>query len=296
MVRIPDLTDTQLAQQIAKYTGLAESAAALDERTNAKAVLYRLEVECESRSNAVAATIERAQSAPINVSFEAGVMALKGGRHEEAEIAFLAAARDDPRLGDAWSAIGMCKLYQLANGRTMDEALHAFSHAKRIEPQRSHEVDRLCIEHSSIVVNRYYEILQESINEGQQATGRTILGGALAMVSTVTGLASQNTFVQLMAVGGVGSGAAVAVSSLSNIHDIKVLQRTIVGLVFSIRDGVDQFVDHGLPEYRQFSQLAARLSSPSMRNGLTDAARSALPPAEASDEGWRSPTFCSSCA
>ena len=293
MVRIPDLTDAQLARQIAKYSELAAAAATPEDRATAKDILGRLDLERKSRQKELAVPPASPQSAPlaaVNVSFEAGVMALKGGRHDEAEHAFLAAAKDDPRLSDAWSALGICKLYQLANGRTVDEALHAFSHAKRVEPNRIHDVDRLCMEHATVVVTRYYEILLASVDQGHQAKARTLLGGALALVSTVGGVSSSNTFVQLAALGGVGGGAAVAVNSLSDIQDIKLLQHTVVGLVVSIRNGIDGFVDHSLPEYKQFAELAAQLSTPALSQGLSPAARNALPPGAAVTDGSQSPS------
>ena len=76
---------------------------------------------------------------------------------------------------------------------------------------------------------------------------------------------SKNTFVQLASLGAGGTGVGIALNGFSTISDIKVLQTTILGLIFSIQNSVDDFVDKGLPEYGNFKKLLEQMETPNKR-------------------------------
>lgn len=257
MARISDLSDDQLAEQIVRHKRLLAEASSPGEVAKLDDILARLRSERARRKSALAPVVPT-RPAP-NVDFDAGIMALKSSRYGEAEQAFLAAARLNPQLGDAWSAMGICKLYQLAEGRTTEEALYAFRRAKEVEPARATDVDRLVIEHASIVISTYYDVLSASIKAARGAADRAALGMIITAASAVVGMTSSRTFTQLVAFGGSVSGVGVSVQGLAEIRDLKQLQMTVVSLVLAIRDAVVEFVDHDTPHFTEFQSLIAQL-------------------------------------
>ena len=268
MARIPDLTDEQLVQQQQRYLKLAANDATAEEKIRNNSVLKQLRAEISKRSNQLAlhgGSSSVSTSGEVDVYFDEGIMALKSGRHDEAEKAFLVFAKRNPKSTDAWSGLAICKLYQLANGRTMEEVMFAFARAKQVQPNRTSDVDRLVIEHASQVVHAYYTVLSQSVAAAKSAQNKAALGGLMAIASVVTGMNSDNTFVQLASLGAGGAGVGIALNGFSTISDIKVLQTTVLGLIFSIQNSVDDFVDKGLPEYGNFKKLLEQMETPNKR-------------------------------
>lgn len=268
MARIPNLTDEQLVQQQQRYLKLAATADTPEEKIRNDYVLEQLRAEISKRSNQLAlhgSSSSVSTSGEVDVYFDEGIMALKSGRHEEAEKAFLVFAKRNPKSTDAWSGLAICKLYQLANGRTMEEVMFAFARAKQVQPIRASDVDRLVLAHASQVVHAYYTVLSQSVAAAKSAQNKAALGGIIAIASVVTGMKSKNTFVQLASLGAGGTGVGIALNGFSTISDIKVLQTTVLGLIFSIRNSVDDFVNKALPEYGHFKKLLEQMETPNKR-------------------------------
>ena len=266
MTRVVDLTNEQLEYQLQRYLKRAINPGGSEDAQRIALIVKKLRAEILRRSNqsALIGNSSRASlSGEVNVYFDEGLMALKSGRYEEAERAFLTLAKRDPKSADAWSGLAICKLYQLANGRTMEEVMFAFGRAKQVQPQRASDVDRLVLEHASQVVHAYYGLLSQSVASARSAQNKAALGGVLAVVSVIAGTrSSANAFVQLASLGVGGAGVGIALNSLSTISDIKVLQSTVVNHILAIKTSVDEFVDRELPEYSHFNDLLTQIQTP----------------------------------
>ena len=75
-----------------------------------------------------------------NVQMDLATMALKGKRYNEAESIYMQIATQN-NSSEAWVGMGICKLYQLADGRTMDEVIFCLNKAKHLNPEISMEIE-----------------------------------------------------------------------------------------------------------------------------------------------------------
>jgi hypothetical protein len=281
MANIRDLTNDELSAHIARFERKLIAAKSQAERLEFRETLQRLKAERSRRLEPQASSVimkaprERPRALP-DAHVDEGVMALKGGRHREAESIFMAAAKQNPSSSAAWCGLGICKLYQLAEDRTMEEALFAFSRAKQVEPARSREIDRLAIEHSARVVESLLQVFSESVKQQKSAKNQAAAGALLAVASTVIGVASERSnFVQFAALGSGATGVGVAVSRLHTIADMEVLQSQIITILLSIRGGLPGLVDVKLPEYAEFERRLSVLDGDSGKKALSGELRDA---------------------
>jgi Flp pilus assembly protein TadD len=79
---------------------------------------------------------------PAEISLALGSAYLRGGRHTEAEQAYLDATKANPKMGAAWNNLAVV---YLQTGR-LDEAGKALSRAKKagfaVNPRLAHDVEQ----------------------------------------------------------------------------------------------------------------------------------------------------------
>ena len=92
-----------------------------------------------------------------NVQMDLATMALKGKRYNEAESIYMQIATQN-NSSEAWVGMGICKLYQLADGRTMDEVIFCLNKAKQLNPEISMEIENQLIINCQVLLNAYMNV------------------------------------------------------------------------------------------------------------------------------------------
>ena len=116
-----------------------------------------------------------------NLELYLAASALKNKRHS---AAFEQYRKVNARNESAEALLGMCfcKLYQLAQGITIDEVIEYYKKAKLIEPTNQAAIEEAFIRRCQIVkvayVNFYNEALQQQIKENKKVTATLLLTGS----------------------------------------------------------------------------------------------------------------------
>ena len=85
-----------------------------------------------------------------NLQLDLATLALKGKRYQEAESVYMQIATQN-NAPEAWVGLGVCKLYQLSEGRTMDEIIFCFNKAFQILPEEKRDIEIQLLSNATIV-------------------------------------------------------------------------------------------------------------------------------------------------
>lgn len=61
--------------------------------------------------------------------YDKAIMALKAQRYDEAQASYEQALQVEYSV-EAWTGLGVCKMFQIAEGQTMEEVLYCFEKAR----------------------------------------------------------------------------------------------------------------------------------------------------------------------
>ena len=176
----------------------------------------------------------------MNNQLDFATLALKGKRYAEAESIYMQMVNTENSV-EAWCGVGICKLYQLTENRTMDEVVFCFEKAKQSNPSLSKEIEEQLVMHAGIVLNTYSQIIVATAQQAAKEKGKAQLGAALAAVSFVGGMNSSKAFSTIAALGGTGAGVGVAVDSLNKMGDLQAMSQLIMSKCDEIYRSVKGF-------------------------------------------------------
>ena len=159
-----------------------------------------------------------------------------------------------------WCGVGICKLYQLANGRTIEEALFCFEKAKEIDNKLKDDIDCQFIMHSSNVIITFTEYLINAIIEAKAQKAKATLGAIMTGISIVAGSSSNaNMFTQIGSLVAGGAGVGIAKDGFSKATSLEDLASQIANLIDSIVECVVSNTNSNLVEHELFIGLADEL-------------------------------------
>jgi len=186
-----------------------------------------------------------------NTQLDFATLALKGKRYQEAENIYMQLAINN-NSSEAWLGIGVCKLYQLTEGKTMEEVIFCFNKARNISPHLSTELDNQLMMHTTLVLKTYAEIIDAAAIKHQAAKKAAQTGALIAGISIVAGLNSDKAFSTVASLAGTGTGVGVAVESLNAMNDYNALIKHVLSKCNEAYNGVNSIVNKQTAEYQQF--------------------------------------------
>ncbi|MCX8479776.1 MAG: TM2 domain-containing protein [Chitinophagales bacterium] len=188
----------------------------------------------------------------IATQLDFATLALKGRRYQEAENIYMNLAVTQ-KSSEAWLGIGLCKLYQLSSGKTMEEVLFCFNKAIEISPELKNELEDQLMSHSVIVLNAYIKVIEAAVIKHQAAKKEAMAGALLASISVVAGMNSNKTFGTIASLAGTGAGAGVAMDGLNSMSDTKSQIQYVISKCDEIKGGVVSFVNQSRTEFSTFA-------------------------------------------
>ena len=96
--------------------------------------------------------------------YDKAVMALKAQRYDEATSCYEKILETGYNT-EAWTGLGVCKMFQIADGRTMEEVLYCFEKARNVEGADNAEIDLKLIQYSQVVIMQCAAFAIAAIND-----------------------------------------------------------------------------------------------------------------------------------
>jgi len=188
-----------------------------------------------------------------SVQLDFATMALKGKRYEEAENIYMQIAIQESSA-EAWTGLGICKLYQIASGRTVDEAVFCFEKAKQISPALIHEIENTFIATTDLVIKTFAKLLESATAENNKTKKAATVGLIIAATSAVMGQNSNSAFNTVATLAGTGAGVGIAVDAFSQMGDYEEMVKAIISKSKEAHEGLSNNVDRSRQEYIEYAK------------------------------------------
>ena len=195
-----------------------------------------------------------------NVQMDLATMALKGKRYNEAESIYMQIATQN-NSSEAWVGMGICKLYQLADGRTMDEVVFCLDKAKQLNPEIRLETENQLIINCQILLNAYMNVFEQSLVKHKELKKQAMTGAILAGVSMAVGSNSKSAFGTIASLAGTGAGIGVAVDAFSKMSTLNEIRNFILSKCDEINNSLVLTIDKTNPTYLQYNNYVSGLIS-----------------------------------
>ena len=203
----------------------------------------------------------------ISTQLDFATMELKGQRYEKAEAIYMEIATNS-KSPEAWVGMGICKLYQLANGRTMDEVVFCMDKAIKINPSIKIDVENQLILTCQTLLNTYLAVYEESLKKHEELKQQAKIGAIIAGVSILAGTSSNNnTFSTIASLAGTGAGVGVAVDAINEMGSVQQIQSFLIQTCDKINISLSAFVDSSNPNLANYTQYVNNLIE-SVKNSI----------------------------
>ena len=172
-----------------------------------------------------------------NFLMDKAFMALKSKRYEEAQSTYEKILEQGYTVS-AWCGLGSCKMFQLADGQTLEEVVYCYNKAYSLPDADKLEIDKILIENVNVVLTQYaaYAIagIKNAIKAEKDATNAAIIGIASVALGSMT--SSSN----LKAIGGIAAGVsgAVAVGKFGEMKDMKEIAKYCANMISNTHNEV----------------------------------------------------------
>lgn len=210
------------------------------------------------------------------VQMDLATMALKGKRYNEAESIYMQIATQN-NSSEAWVGMGICKLYQLADGRTMDEVVFCLDKAKQLNPEIRLEIENQLIINCQILLNAYMNVFEQSLAKHKELKKQAMTGAILAGVSMAVGSNSKSAFGTIASLAGTGAGIGVAVDAFSKMNTLNEIRNFILSKCDEINNTLVLTIDKTNPTYLQYNTYV---------NGLITTVKTAVEADQKSDKWY----------
>ena len=168
-------------------------------------------------------------------SLEKAFMAVKAQRFEEAQDAYETALSKESTV-EAWTGLGVCKIFQLLQDQTMEEVVYCFAKAKEVPGADIKEIDTKLISYSSLVIEQgvaYCLSLLKQIEEAEKAATKAIVASAISAYAAVNSKSLGGT---LLGAGVAAAAAGVAVGKLADIADAGTAGQLTVNMIQDVHN------------------------------------------------------------
>lgn len=187
----------------------------------------------------------------ISTQLDFATLALKGKRYSEAENIYTNLAIQHA-LAEAWVGLGICKMYQLAEDKTIDEVIFCFDKAIAVNSNLKNEIEEQFCIHAGLVLKAYSDLAEKLAAEFKSGQIMAGIGLALTAVSAIAGNNSKGTFNTVASLAGAGAGVGIAVDSFNQIGDTKEALLKIVAISCSLYENTLTLIQNNTNLTQQF--------------------------------------------
>ena len=167
-------------------------------------------------------------------------MAVKAQRYEEGQVAYEAALQKSPSV-EAWTGLGITKLFQLLGNQTMEEVVYCFNQAREMKGADKKAIELQLISYSALVAEQATSYCLTLIDEMIQA--EKDIANAAIVAGIAAGLATNSKFFRVNREWNhAAAGAGVAIGRLGDIHDYKAAGQFLLNILSNIHTNVTNYL------------------------------------------------------
>ena len=168
-------------------------------------------------------------------------MAVKAQRYEEGQVAYEASLQKEASV-EAWTGLGVTKLFQLLGNQTMEEVIYCFNQAREIEGADKKAIELQLISYSALVAEQATSYCITLIDELIQA--EKDIANAAIVAGIAAGLAANSKSLSGSIVSGsiAAAGAGVALGRLGNMRDYKLAGQYLLDVLSTIHANVTGYL------------------------------------------------------
>jgi len=203
---------------------------------------------------------------------ELAILAIKGGRHSEAEQIFNTEITTKP-TSMAYYGLGICKINMTLNiGRTIDEVFYCFEKAISLsdEFKRSQvEIDIITVSIANLeqLQNLYQSLEAEKKKQASDA----VLGAALTVGAMMIGSSHKsNAFTQISSLAVASAGVGLSLDGISKLGTIPEIQNEIVVISTKTKIALENIIQINKKELAKSLEKLNELHAVTIRNKLNN--------------------------
>ena len=160
-------------------------------------------------------------------------MALKAQRYDEATSTY-EKILETAYTVDAWTGLAICKLFQIADGRSMEEVLYCIEKARNVEGANNASIDLKLIEYTQIVIIQCAAYAIAAINNAIEAEKNAKKAALLSIASVAVAGMSNSTGVKILAGTAAAASAGVAIGQFGKMTSSKEIGQYAISLLNNI--------------------------------------------------------------
>jgi tetratricopeptide (TPR) repeat protein len=173
--------------------------------------------------------------------YDKAIMALKAQRYDEAQSSYEQVLQGGYSV-EAWTGLGVCKMFQIADGRTMEEVLYCFEKARNVEGADNREIDLKLLQYSQIVILKCGAFAIAAINNAIEAEKKAATAALISIASIAVGSLSNSTGTKILAGAAAATSVGVAVGQFGKMTSSKEIAKYATDLLADIYKNVYGFL------------------------------------------------------
>jgi len=173
--------------------------------------------------------------------YDKAIMALKAQRYDEAQSSYEQALQVGYSV-EAWTGLGICKMFQIAEGQTMEEVLYCFEKARKVEGADNREIDLKLLQNAQVVILQCAAYAIASINNAIEAEKKAATAALISIASIAVGGLSNSIGTKIFAGAAAATAAGVAVGQFGKMTSSKEIAKFATDLLEQIYNNVYGFL------------------------------------------------------
>jgi len=173
--------------------------------------------------------------------YDKAIMALKAQRYDEAQSSYEQALQVGYSV-EAWTGLGVCKMFQIAEGQTMEEVLYCFEKARKVEGADNREIDLKLLQYAQVVILQCGAYAIVAIKNALDAEKKAATAAIISIASIAVGSLSNSTGTKILAGAAAATAAGVAVGQFGKMTSSKEIAKFAADLLESIYNNVYGFL------------------------------------------------------
>lgn len=161
---------------------------------------------------------------------ELAIIAIKGGRYDEAESIFNNEVQNNPTY-HSYFGLGVCKLNLLLNiNRTVDEIIYCFEKSLNLaDKKEKKEIENQISVFINTILIQYKELYLKLEDEKKKQANKALLGAALTIGAAAVGAGKNaNAFTQIASLAAAGVGVGISLDGIDKLGEIPEIQKYIL--------------------------------------------------------------------
>lgn len=161
---------------------------------------------------------------------ELAIIAIKGGRYDEAESIFNNEVQNNPTY-HSYFGLGVCKLNLLLNiNRTVDEIIYCFEKSLNLaDKKEKKEIENQISVFINTILIQYKELYLKLEDEKKKQANKALLGAALTIGAAAVGSGKNaNAFTQIASLAAAGVGVGISLDGIDKLGEIPEIQKYIL--------------------------------------------------------------------